>query len=187
MKVPFNSFFCKFWCFPWLYFWLLHWSLLCSSGCEGAPFLPLLYIFVNICFNISVLHLVKISSAVVSSLAAISSGSLSQNTFKMIRICCKTVLAPEKWAPFSLFCIHLFYMAFFALCSSNCNIYSFPSAALSAGRCEFEPIFSSGQYYSCDRSHPLQRSPTSRGEVEYWWLICLSLLSVWKNSITMFL
>ncbi|KAL3504882.1 hypothetical protein ACH5RR_034723 [Cinchona calisaya] len=44
-----------------------------GSGCEGAPFLPLLYIFVNICFNISLLNLVKISSAVVSSLAALSS------------------------------------------------------------------------------------------------------------------
>ncbi|CDP00923.1 unnamed protein product [Coffea canephora] len=48
-----------------------------GSGCEGAPLLPLLYVFVNICFNISVLHLVKISSAVVSSLAAMSSVPIS--------------------------------------------------------------------------------------------------------------
>ncbi|KAK2999493.1 hypothetical protein RJ639_024070 [Escallonia herrerae] len=40
------------------------------SGCNGAPLLPLLYIFTNIAFNISLLNLVKISSAVVSSLAA---------------------------------------------------------------------------------------------------------------------
>ncbi|CAN1170410.1 Protein CLT3, chloroplastic [Linum perenne] len=40
-----------------------------SSGCEGAPVLPLLFILVNMGFNISLLHLLKISSAVVSSLA----------------------------------------------------------------------------------------------------------------------
>ncbi|XP_058081219.1 protein CLT2, chloroplastic isoform X2 [Magnolia sinica] len=40
------------------------------TGCEGAPLLPLLYITINLAFNISVLYLVKISSAVVSSLAA---------------------------------------------------------------------------------------------------------------------
>ncbi|CAN0905387.1 Protein CLT3, chloroplastic [Linum grandiflorum] len=41
-----------------------------SSGCEGAPVLPLLFILVNMGFNISLLHLLKISSAVVSSLAS---------------------------------------------------------------------------------------------------------------------
>ncbi|XP_023533653.1 protein CLT1, chloroplastic [Cucurbita pepo subsp. pepo] len=40
------------------------------SGCDGAPLLPLLFILVNIGFNISLLHLLKISSAVVSSLAS---------------------------------------------------------------------------------------------------------------------
>ncbi|CAA6662993.1 unnamed protein product [Spirodela intermedia] len=39
-------------------------------SCEGAPLLPLLYMLVNITFNISLLSLVKISSALVSSLAA---------------------------------------------------------------------------------------------------------------------
>ncbi|RWR90981.1 protein CLT2, chloroplastic [Cinnamomum micranthum f. kanehirae] len=48
----------------------LNWDVKLSSGCEGAPLLPLLYIVVNMAFNISVLYLVKISSAVVSSLAA---------------------------------------------------------------------------------------------------------------------
>ncbi|RWR77332.1 protein CLT2, chloroplastic [Cinnamomum micranthum f. kanehirae] len=48
----------------------LNWDVKLSSGCEGAPLLPLLYIAVNMAFNISVLYLVKISSAVVSSLAA---------------------------------------------------------------------------------------------------------------------
>ncbi|KAE8732375.1 phenylalanine N-monooxygenase-like [Hibiscus syriacus] len=41
-----------------------------SSGCDGAPLLPLLFVIVNIGFNISLLHLLKISSAVVSSLAS---------------------------------------------------------------------------------------------------------------------
>ncbi|KAG2603386.1 hypothetical protein PVAP13_5KG767800 [Panicum virgatum] len=40
------------------------------SGCEGAPLLPLLFVLVNMGFNISLLHLLKISSAVVSSLAS---------------------------------------------------------------------------------------------------------------------
>ncbi|XP_073104521.1 protein CLT1, chloroplastic isoform X3 [Elaeis guineensis] len=41
-----------------------------SSGCEGAPVLPLLFVIVNMAFNISLLHLLKISSAVVSCLAS---------------------------------------------------------------------------------------------------------------------
>lgn len=44
-----------------------------SSGCDGSPLLPLLYIVNNIAFNISILNLVKISSAVVSSLAVVLS------------------------------------------------------------------------------------------------------------------
>ncbi|GAB4839473.1 hypothetical protein Ancab_028996 [Ancistrocladus abbreviatus] len=39
------------------------------TGCDGAPLLPLLYVFTNIAFNISALNLVKISTAVFSSLA----------------------------------------------------------------------------------------------------------------------
>ncbi|RXH92594.1 hypothetical protein DVH24_033490, partial [Malus domestica] len=38
------------------------------SGCNGAPLLPLLYIATNLFFNISLLNVVKISSAVVASL-----------------------------------------------------------------------------------------------------------------------
>lgn len=45
------------------------------SGCDGAPLLPLLYIITNIAFNISALNLLKYSSAVVSSLAIMSSGT----------------------------------------------------------------------------------------------------------------
>ncbi|XP_022897957.1 protein CLT1, chloroplastic-like isoform X2 [Olea europaea var. sylvestris] len=41
-----------------------------SKSCDGAPLLPLLFIIVNMCFNISLLHLLKISSAVVSCLAS---------------------------------------------------------------------------------------------------------------------
>ncbi|XP_020580491.1 protein CLT1, chloroplastic-like isoform X2 [Phalaenopsis equestris] len=45
-----------------------------ASGCEGAPMLPLLFVVVNMAFNISMLHCLKISSAVVSSLASTFSG-----------------------------------------------------------------------------------------------------------------
>lgn len=41
-----------------------------SSGCHGAPLLPLLFVIVNMGFNISLLYLIKISSAVVSCLAS---------------------------------------------------------------------------------------------------------------------
>ncbi|KAL8131046.1 protein CLT2, chloroplastic [Apium graveolens] len=48
-----------------------------TTGCDGAPLLPVLYIITNIAFNISLLNLVKISSAVVSSLAVLLSVPLS--------------------------------------------------------------------------------------------------------------
>ncbi|XP_057954316.1 protein CLT1, chloroplastic-like isoform X2 [Malania oleifera] len=48
-----------------------------SSGCDGAPLLPLLFVVVNMGFNISLLHLLKISSAVVSCLASTLSGDLT--------------------------------------------------------------------------------------------------------------
>ncbi|CAN4092316.1 unnamed protein product [Withania somnifera] len=53
------------------------------SGCDGAPLLPLLYIFTNIAFNISVLNLMKISSAVISSLVVMSSVPLSMYLLSM--------------------------------------------------------------------------------------------------------
>lgn len=40
------------------------------TGCNGAPLLPLLFIITNMAFNISLLNLVKTSSAVIASLAA---------------------------------------------------------------------------------------------------------------------
>ncbi|XP_057773318.1 protein CLT2, chloroplastic-like [Salvia miltiorrhiza] len=40
-----------------------------TTGCEGAPLLPLLYIASNIFFNISILNLLKVSNAIVTSLA----------------------------------------------------------------------------------------------------------------------
>jgi hypothetical protein len=49
-------------------------KLLNCAGCEGAPLLPLLFVLVNMGFNISLLHLLKISSAVISSLASTFSG-----------------------------------------------------------------------------------------------------------------
>ncbi|KAL8487816.1 hypothetical protein ACS0TY_024218 [Phlomoides rotata] len=44
-----------------------------TTGCDGAPLLPLLYIASNILFNISILNLLKVSNAIVASLAARSS------------------------------------------------------------------------------------------------------------------
>lgn len=45
--------------------------------CGGAPFLPLLFIVVNMAFNISLLNLVKMSSAIVASLTATSAVPIS--------------------------------------------------------------------------------------------------------------
>ena len=61
---------------------LLHLSKF--SGCDGAPMLPLLYIMINLAFNISVLNVVKISSAVVSSITVMLSGILSLSLI----VCC---------------------------------------------------------------------------------------------------
>uniref|UniRef100_A0A1J3JLC0 Crt-like protein 1 n=1 Tax=Noccaea caerulescens TaxID=107243 RepID=A0A1J3JLC0_NOCCA len=40
------------------------------TGCEGAPLLPIMFVMMNMAYNISLLRLIKISSAVVSSLAS---------------------------------------------------------------------------------------------------------------------
>ncbi|KAE8684559.1 Cox19-like CHCH family protein [Hibiscus syriacus] len=47
------------------------------GGCEGAPLLPLLYIVTNMAFNISVLNLLKVSSAIVASLTVTLSVPIS--------------------------------------------------------------------------------------------------------------
>ncbi|KAM7497053.1 hypothetical protein LguiA_021467 [Lonicera macranthoides] len=54
-----------------------------SSGCDGAPLLPLLFVIVNMGFNISLLHLLKISSAVVSCLASTFSVPISVFLFTL--------------------------------------------------------------------------------------------------------
>ncbi|CAN4104740.1 unnamed protein product [Withania somnifera] len=54
-----------------------------SGVCDGAPLLPLLFIIVNMGFNISLLHLLKISSAVVSSLASTVSVPISVFLFTL--------------------------------------------------------------------------------------------------------
>ncbi|GMQ00933.1 hypothetical protein CsSME_00047785 [Camellia sinensis var. sinensis] len=54
-----------------------------SSGCNGAPLLPLLFVIVNMGFNISLLHLIKISSAVVSCLASTVSVPISVFLFTL--------------------------------------------------------------------------------------------------------
>ncbi|KAI3460077.1 hypothetical protein Pfo_016740 [Paulownia fortunei] len=48
-----------------------------TTGCDGAPLLPLLYIISNLLFNISILNLLKFSNAIVASLAARSSVPIS--------------------------------------------------------------------------------------------------------------
>ncbi|XP_042433289.1 protein CLT1, chloroplastic-like isoform X3 [Zingiber officinale] len=53
------------------------------SGCEGAPLLPVLFVIVNMAFNISLLHLLKISSAVVSCLASTFSVPLAIYAFTL--------------------------------------------------------------------------------------------------------
>ncbi|XP_050903926.1 protein CLT1, chloroplastic isoform X1 [Lathyrus oleraceus] len=52
-------------------------------GCDGAPLLPILFIIVNIGFNIALLHLLKISSAVVSCLASTFSVPISIYVFTL--------------------------------------------------------------------------------------------------------
>ncbi|KAM0954116.1 putative chloroquine-resistance transporter [Dioscorea sansibarensis] len=54
-----------------------------ASGCAGAPVLPLLFVMVNMAYNISLLHLLKISSAVVSCLASTFSVPLSIYAFTL--------------------------------------------------------------------------------------------------------
>ncbi|XP_073301182.1 protein CLT1, chloroplastic [Primulina huaijiensis] len=54
-----------------------------SSRCNGAPLLPLLFIIVNMGFNISLLHLIKISSAVVTCLASTFSVPISVYLFTL--------------------------------------------------------------------------------------------------------
>ncbi|PRQ21057.1 putative chloroquine-resistance transporter [Rosa chinensis] len=48
-----------------------------SFCCNGAPLLPLLYVAANLLFNISLMNVVKISSAVVSSLVVMLSVPIS--------------------------------------------------------------------------------------------------------------
>ncbi|XP_068313105.1 protein CLT2, chloroplastic [Pyrus communis] len=48
-----------------------------TTGCNGAPLLPLLYVATNLFFNISLLNVVKISSAVVASLIVMLSVPIS--------------------------------------------------------------------------------------------------------------
>ncbi|KAL2510910.1 CRT (chloroquine-resistance transporter)-like transporter 3 [Abeliophyllum distichum] len=54
-----------------------------SKRCDGAPLLPLLFIIVNMGFNISLLRLLKISSAVVSCLASTFSVPISVYLFTL--------------------------------------------------------------------------------------------------------
>ncbi|XP_071926475.1 protein CLT1, chloroplastic isoform X1 [Coffea arabica] len=54
-----------------------------NEGCDGAPLLPLLFVIVNMGYNVSLLHLLKISSAVVSCLASTVSVPISVFLFTL--------------------------------------------------------------------------------------------------------
>ncbi|GFP96268.1 hypothetical protein PHJA_001770900 [Phtheirospermum japonicum] len=54
-----------------------------SNKCNGAPLLPLLFVIVNMGYNISLLHLLQISSAVLSSLASTLSVPISVYLFTL--------------------------------------------------------------------------------------------------------
>ncbi|KAH6810746.1 CRT transporter 3 [Perilla frutescens var. frutescens] len=54
-----------------------------TNRCDGAPLLPVLFVIVNMGFNISLLHLLKISSAVVSCLASTLSVPISVYLFTL--------------------------------------------------------------------------------------------------------
>ncbi|PIN26132.1 hypothetical protein CDL12_01128 [Handroanthus impetiginosus] len=54
-----------------------------SNRCNGAPLLPLLFVIVNMGFNVSLLHLLKVSSAVVSCLASTLSVPISVYLFTL--------------------------------------------------------------------------------------------------------
>ncbi|CAN8307720.1 unnamed protein product [Cochlearia groenlandica] len=67
------------------------------SGCDGAPVLPLLYIATNLSFNISLLHLVNISSTIVSSLAVMLS---IQFYFSLSSLKASLAMSPISWDMF---------------------------------------------------------------------------------------
>ncbi|CAM6106144.1 unnamed protein product [Calypogeia fissa] len=54
-----------------------------SVGCEGSPYLPLLYLVANMGFNVSSLYLMKISSAILASLCSTASVPLAIYAFTL--------------------------------------------------------------------------------------------------------
>lgn len=79
-------------------------------GCDGAPLLPLLYIITNIAFNISALNLLKYSSAVVSSLAIMSSGTPHQMFVRLLWFENRAMLTTSTWSfvvPISIYILSL--------------------------------------------------------------------------------
>ncbi|PNX78639.1 crt 1-like protein, partial [Trifolium pratense] len=53
------------------------------ESCDGAPLLPLLYVITNLAFNISLLSVLKSSSAVVASLVLMLSVPISVYTLSL--------------------------------------------------------------------------------------------------------
>lgn len=71
----------------------------CLAACDGAPLVPLLYILVNLSFNVAALTLLKRTSAVVASLVMTLSGNVlvalcvegrgaAEGSFFLITRCC---------------------------------------------------------------------------------------------------
>lgn len=113
------------------------------TDCQGAPWLPLLYIAVNMCFNISALNLLKVSSALVSSLSITLSGNLSQlgnSTSKLV----------------------MFHLCFTTVCSATLNIHPHTSSSIYAGRFKFGCIFCHWCSGSFSGSHVIQLSSICR-------------------------
>lgn len=131
-------------------------SCLLTSGCDGAPLLPLLYIITNMAFNIAALNLVKTSSAVVASLAVTLSGSLSLSQTQ------KQVISAGLLVP--LYKV-LSNWNSVLLCSACFNFHSFPSIAISPRGCKLEPLLPFRECGSSVGSCSVQHSPNNQARL----------------------
>ncbi|KAL0308098.1 UNVERIFIED_CONTAM: protein CLT2, chloroplastic [Sesamum angustifolium] len=125
-----------------------------TTGCDGAPLLPLLYIISNLLFNISILNLLKVSDAIVASLAARSAGCDGAPLLPILYIISNLLF---KISNLNLLKVSNAIVASLAV-SPNCNLSSFPSTAIPPQRCKLEPIFPPGLCDSCAGPHPIQLS-----------------------------
>lgn len=92
-------------------------NMFLASDCNGAPLLPLLYIATNMAFNISMLRLMKISSAVVSSLVVMLSGDRTHIIFFSFFVHLQKLMLLYKASANQCFC---------SLCSTTCDLCPVP-------------------------------------------------------------